>query len=72
MEAIELLDLFRNKTWCYYTEDRAEQYLIKLKQYITEEEHRKLEVAFSHIIIWEWPEELYAICKEIRKSFKSK
>jgi len=66
-EILNLLDKFRNKAWCYYTEEIAESHLRKLKKVITKEQYSRLSLAFSHFKIWEWALELYSICKELRK-----
>ena len=71
-ELISLIDQYRNKACCWYTQFKADKILWKLKELLTEEEYWQLVVAYSHYkMCGEGPKELYDVCKELRNKYNT-
>jgi hypothetical protein len=63
------LDEFRNKAGAWQGQDKAEKLKIELKNLLTEDEYRKLVIAYSHYVTGEGEVELYDVCKQLMDKY---
>lgn len=68
---LTILNEFRNKAWCSYTERKADKALAQLKELISNQDHHYLNIAYIHFKMWEWAGELYDMCKQIEEKYSN-